>query len=164
MILPLRRRHRRMFAVIGILLPVAFIAGIAARKPIPTSTVPETISAQPEAFTKLVWDRSDLFPKTTVRAQLLRDEGNLNRLAVILAASREFAKPDVLVYWVPAETNVRDTIPDEAVLLGAFRPNQPLPLPSNDSKQPGLLILYSLADQEIVEVSKQVQWPSHSAM
>ena len=28
MILPLRRRHRRMFAVIGVLLPLAFMAGV----------------------------------------------------------------------------------------------------------------------------------------
>lgn len=39
MILPLRKRHWRMFAVLAILLPVLFAAGIAARKPLPPANV-----------------------------------------------------------------------------------------------------------------------------
>src|SRR5262245_3083996 len=44
-ILPLRQRHRLMVCTLGVLLPVAFVAGIAARKPAPVAgTVPAALN------------------------------------------------------------------------------------------------------------------------
>jgi hypothetical protein len=47
-----------------------------------------------------------------------------------------------------------DILPDAAQLLGAFSSSSALALPENLTMQNGALLLYSLADNEIVEVSK----------
>ena len=148
MILPLRRRHRRMFAVIGVLLPVAFVAGVAARKPIPTASPSgqETLLNQ--------WERLDLFTNTTVHVQLLRKASNTNRTAILMSAPKDFVKADLLVYWLPANSTLKDNIPDNAILLGAFVSGRPLPMPPALAGKPGTLALYSLADHEIVSISQ----------
>src|SRR5947208_1940795 len=119
MILPLRRRHRRIFAVIGILLPIAFVAGIAARKPIPTTALSDAFSNS-ETFSVNHWDRSDLFTNIAIRVQLLHRGLNTNQIAIQMSASKGFVKADLLIYWLPAESTLKETIPDDAVLLGAF--------------------------------------------
>src|SRR5262245_6064547 len=107
MILPLRRRHRRMFAVIGILLPLAFVAGIAARRPIPTTKLPAP--SQQDAFTKTIWERSDLFPKSAIRTLLLSRDASTDSLAVQLMPPPDFVKPDLLVYWLLTEPKTKET-------------------------------------------------------
>ena len=155
MILPLRRRHRRMFAVIGVLLPVAFVAGVAARKPIPTKAPSDALLSPRQTFSQSGWNRSDLFTTVAVRVQLLHDGANTNRSALQISTPKDFVKADLLVYWLPAESILRDNIPDVAILLGAFS-GQPLPMPPTVAGKPGSLVLYSLADHEIVEASKQL--------
>src|SRR5262249_33329613 len=111
MILPLRRRHRRMFAVIGVLLPVAFVAGVAARKPIPTAALPAGLISAQATFSPSQWERLDLFTNTTVRVRLLRDASNTNRTAIQMSAPKGFVKADLLVYWLPANSTLKDTVP-----------------------------------------------------
>jgi hypothetical protein len=153
MILPLRRRHRRMFAVIGILLPMTFVAGIAARKPIPTTGLSDAFSNS-ETFSVNHWDRSDLFTNIAIRVQLLHRGLNTNQIAIQMSASNGFVKADLLIYWLPAESTLKETIPDDAVLLGAFVSGQLLPVPPPLAEKSGRLILYGLADHEVVGVSK----------
>ena len=153
MILPLRRRHRRMFAVIGILLPVAFVAGVAARKPVPTTAPSDALLFPRQTFSQNGWNRSDLFTNVAVRVQLLHDTANTNRIALQISTPKGFVKADLLVYWLPAESMLKANIPDNAVLLGAFVSGQPLPLPLTVTEKPGRLILYSLGDHEIVSIS-----------
>ena len=47
MILPLRKRHRRMFAVLAIVLPLLFAVGVIARKPLPPANVLPPSLAKP---------------------------------------------------------------------------------------------------------------------
>lgn len=155
MLLPLRRRHRRMFAVIGVLLPVSFVAGVAARKPVPTTTALPLLSPSAQAAYSInQWERHDLFTNASVRVQLLREASNGNRTAIQLSAPKGFVKADLLVYWLPAKSAPNDHIPDDAVLLGAFLSGQPLPVPAALTSKTGSLILYSLADHEITATSK----------
>jgi hypothetical protein len=63
-------------------------------------------------------------------------------------------KPDLIVYWIPGNPNITETLPDNARLLGAFNSFVPLSLSPDARTGSGVLVLYSLADQEIVEVSK----------
>jgi len=153
MTLPLRRRHRRMFAVIGILLPVAFVAGVAARKPIP-ATASNALLPPRQTFSQSGWNRSGLFTNVGVRVQLLHDAANTNRIALQISTPKDFVKADLLVYWLPADSILKDNIPDDAVLLGAFASGQPLPMPPTVAQKSGRLILYSLADHEILSVSQ----------
>lgn len=153
MILALRERHRRMFASLGILLPIAFVVGIAARKPVPgADSLPEVLTASPQQFAATGWARRDLFEKGHVQVRLLRAEGS-GRFAVTLSAGKDFVKPDLLVYWVAGSPSGTDKLPDRAMLLGSFSTST-LVLPAEASTTEGSLVLFSLADQEIVDVSR----------
>lgn len=155
MIRPLRQRHRRMIIVLGVFLPVAFAVGIAARKPVPgMNSLPKELVASPQKFAVTEWERADLFAKTPIQVRLLRENAGKGGFAVEFSASKDFVKPDLIVYWVAGNSNLTDKLPDNARLLGAFNSSVALSLPPATATGSGVLVLYSLADQEIVEVSK----------
>jgi hypothetical protein len=154
MIRPLRQRHRRMVIVLGVFLPVAFAVGIAARKPVPgmISLPIELVMQQKFAVTE--WERADLFTKSPIRVRLLRESADVGRFAVEFSAAKGFVKPDLIVYWVTGSPNATTALPENARLLGAFNASMALVLPPDAASGNGVLVLYSLADQELVEVSK----------
>jgi hypothetical protein len=154
MILALRKRHRPTFLALGIFLPMAFVIGIATRPPSPVlSALPSALAAIPPAFTELQWDRNDLFAKASIQARLLREHAGSGRYQIALSYSHEFAKPDVLVYWADGKVDSAVAqLPANARLLGECNLESALLLP--DHATSGSLILYSLANHEIVDVSK----------
>src|SRR6266436_5958076 len=155
MIRPLRKRHRRMVIVLGVLLPVAFAVGIAARKPLPGMTsLPKELVGSPQKFAVTQWERADLFTKAPIQVRLLRESAGAGHLAVEFSAAKDFVKPDLIVYWVTGSQNITDTLPENARLLGTFSSSVALWLSPDAAPGSGGLVLYSLADQEIVEVSK----------
>ena len=157
MIRPLRQRHRRMITIIGVLLPIAFAAGIAAHRPAPTvATLPTALATTQRHFEAVEWERADLFTKTPIQVRLLRESAGAGHFAVEFSAARDFVKPDLIVYWVAGSPNVTDTLPDNARLLGVFNSSVALWLPPDGWPGSGVLVLYSLADQEIVGVSKPI--------
>ncbi len=155
MIRPLRQRHHRMVIVLGVFLPIAFVVGIAARKPVPGMTsLPKELVASPQQFAVTEWERTDLFAKTPIQVRLLRESAGAGQYVVEFTAAKDFVKPDLIVYWVAGGPNLTDKLPDNARLLGAFNSSVALPLSPDAAPGSGVLVLYSLADQEIVEVSK----------
>jgi len=155
MIRPLRQRHRRMVIVLGVFLPIPFLIGIAARKSVPgVTSLPQELVASPQKFAVTEWERADLFTKTPIQVRLLRESAGAGHFAVEFSAARDFVKPDLIVYWVAGSPNVTDTLPDNARLLGVFNSSVALSLPPDAGPDSGVLVLYSLADQEIVGVSK----------
>ena len=160
MIRPLRQRHRRMVVGLGVLLPIAFAVGIVARKPVPVAaSLPAALVQPSPAFAAAEWDRSDLFAKAHIKIQLLRESADSRRLAVKFFADNNFVKPDLIAYWIAGEAPVTDSVPDSAQLLGGFAQAEALPLPDDAAMRGGRLVLYSLADQEIVDVSKPLPLP-----
>jgi hypothetical protein len=158
MIHPLRQRHRHIFMVLGVFLPVAFTVGIAVRKPAPLANeLPAALAVAPQAFENIEWQRADLFAKSPVQLRLLRGQSGTGTFAVAFSTTKDFVKPDLLVYWVAGNSNLTNSLPDNAILLGAFT-STPLLLPDNAAKSDGLLLLYSLADNEIVDVSKSIRF------
>ena len=144
-----------MVIVLGIFLPIAFAAGIVARKPVPTvRLLPAPLSGPAQHFTVLKWERNDLFTKTPMSVRLLREASNAGPPGIQCSAGKEFAKPDLLVYWVAAGTKVTDTIPDNSFLLGAPCSSVAMPLPAEANAASGVLVLCSLADHELIETSK----------
>lgn len=157
MILPLRQRHRRIFAIIGVLLPLLFVVGIAVRRAVPQpETLPPELSSQTVTFTATGYERADLFPESPVQVRLWREQGS-GRFAVGFTAAKDFLKPDLMAYWSAARPAANDTLPPNASLLGAFVAG-PLTLPEEASAKDGFLILFSLANQEIVDVSKPTRF------
>jgi hypothetical protein len=156
MIRPLRRRHRVMVFALAITLPAGFAVGIASRTEVPASKpgapgIHSEIHKQSE-----IWSRNDLWEKKAIQTRLLSINPGSRELAVALVALDEIVRPDLLVYWVPGEFKLLNSLPDDSFLLGSFEQSTPTPLtlPEPATKQIGVLVLYSLADQELVAVSK----------
>jgi len=155
--LPLRQRHRRMFAVLAVVLPLLFVVGIAVRRTVPQpETLPPELSPKTVTFTATSYERDDLFDKSPVRVRLYRDNES-GASAVGLSSSKDFLKPDLMVYWSAGSPTTSDTLPSEAKLLGAFVTTT-LVLPAEASATNGSLILFSLANQEIVDVSRPTRF------
>jgi hypothetical protein len=158
MILALRQRHRRMFAVLGVLLPVAFAVGIAARRPVPgVNALPKELAPAATRFESRVWQRSDLFARSAVQVRLLRERAGAGGFAVEFSAPKDFVKPDLIVYWLAGNPNLTGQLPEKAVLLGAFS-SRAVALPAGAANEDGVLVLFSLANQEIVDVSKPTRF------
>jgi hypothetical protein len=158
MIRPLRQHHRHVVIAFGLFVPIAFAVGIAARKPppemdaLPKEILPAATSSAPEA-----WFRADLFPKSSVQVRLLREQSGEATFALTFTAARDFVKPDLLVYWVAANSTITDTLPDGAILLGTFTSPQ-LPLPPTATESESRLLLFSVADNQIVDASKPLRF------
>ncbi len=160
MIRPLRQRHRRMVLVLGIFLPTAFAGGIAARKSVPgMASLPGELIVSTEEFTVTEWERADLFKNSPIQVRLVRERASTGRFAVKFSTVKDFVKPDLIVYWVVGSPNITNTLPDNAQLLGAFDPGNPLPLTQQAGSGSGMLVLYSLADQAIIETSIRFSLP-----
>ena len=158
MIRPLRQRHRRMVTFLGVLLPVVLVAGIAARKPVPDMTsLPAELVASRQNFAATEWERADLFTKNPIQVRLLRESTGAGRSAVMLSAAKDFVKPDLIVYWIAGNPSLTDTLPDKARLLGGFEAKALL-LPAEASETNGLLVLFSLANGEVVDVSQPIRF------
>jgi|SRR6516162_4934170 len=156
MIRPLRRRHRVIVFALTITLPAAFAVGIASRSEVPTSK-----SGAPGLHAEIhgqieIWRRNDLWAKKAIQTRLLRISPDSRQLVVALQAIDRIVRPDLLVYWTPGEPKTLNSLPEDSFLLGSFEQSAPTPftLPEPAKKQTGVLVLYSLADQEIVAVSK----------
>lgn len=155
MIRSLRQRHRRIFTALAVILPAAFALGVAGRKPVPAVTsLSAALAPATNAFAATIWARNDLFSKNSIRAVLLRERSDAGRYAIQLFAPANFAKPDLLIYWIAASSELKERIPDDAMLIGAFNPASPLQLSDATVLRQGKLVLYSLADGEIVDASK----------
>jgi len=160
MIRPLRQRHYQAFVAIGFLLPIVFAFGLVARKPFPTlDAVPAELAATPPQFHVLEWERTGLFAKSPINVRLLRENLNPGALAVAFSVAKDyFIQPDLMVYWVAGNPPVGTNLPDAAKLLGGFNSGA-LPLPAAAVATNGVLVLYSLADHAIVDVSQPIQLP-----
>jgi hypothetical protein len=159
MIRPLRQRHYQTFVAIGFLLPLVFALGIVARKPFPTmDSLPDELSASTQKFLVPEWERTNLFVKSPIQVRLLRENSDTGSLAVAFSAARDyFIKPDLMVYWIAGNPVIGNQLPGSAKLLGGFNSGD-LPLSAETAATNGVLVLYSLADNEIVDVSKPVQF------
>ena len=158
MIRPLRIRHRRIFTALGLMLPIAFGLGIAARKPVPVATnLPAEFNLGASPYAASDWEETDIFTHAPVHVLTLRRPIRGGRPTIALTAGPDFVKPDLLVYWLAGKSKAADRLPDEAVLLGAFG-SPALSLPDEATRMDGAIFLYSLADGEVVAVSRPVRF------
>jgi hypothetical protein len=145
-----------MLLALTITLPAAFAVGIATRKEVPVSTLRIRGLQQESRNQSTLWVRNDLWGKNEIQTRLLTLGSGSREFAVELVPTNQITRPDLLVYWVPGERKFGKLMPDNASLLGSFEQSRPTPLllPDAASKQTGILVLYSLADQEIEAVSR----------
>jgi hypothetical protein len=140
-----------MVCTLGVLLPVAFATGLVARKPVPVAAMlPSVLVSQANEFGRVVWTKTDIWPDQRVITNLRRDAAGSVAVELMF---RDLAKPDVLVYWAAGQETTAEGLPDNARLLGALSSRTPLHIPVDVHGEAGRLILYSLADHEVVAAS-----------
>ena len=155
MIRPLRQRHRMVVLALSALVPAAFVLGVTSRRSLPAVvSIRSAFGSQSAASYEPRWTRDELWEKQQLRTRLLEDPTRSN-LALEVTASEPIARPDVLLYWISGNPNVGDSVPNDAILLGTWiqEPPKAIEIPQT-AKGDGRLILYSLADHEILNVSK----------
>jgi hypothetical protein len=156
MILPLRQLHRRIVIVLAIVMPVALAVAVDERKPIPkVPGLPATLAPAPFEFDAIVWAQKQLFPGEVIQAQILRQANSTGHYAIQFSFPKDFLKPDLLVYWVRGGDIISQDLPKNAILLGGFG-SIPLPLSDDVTQSAGAFLLYSLADNKVVDVSGPV--------
>lgn len=152
MIRPLRQRHRIIITAIAIFLPIAFMAGIAARKVIPAMELPAAIAQPRPEFLHMIFEKDDFWPGLQVAVRVFADSLPPANLAVELQPQRYLKMPDILIYWSASQPTNLEKLPESAYLVGTLSGLEarrfPLPSPALDSD--GTLILYSLARQEMI--------------
>jgi len=157
MIRPLRIYHRRIFTMLGLLLPIGFGLGIAARKPVPiAANLSAALNPAARPYVASDWEQADIFTNAPVYVHTLRQTVRGHR-AIAISAEPGFVKPDLLAYWASAKPGMADKLPTNAILLGAFNAPELL-LPDEATKTDGAIVLYSLADGEIVAASRHVRF------
>ena len=154
MIRALRQRHRHAIVALGIFAPVAFGVGLSVRAPVQVMPgFPPGLHLGPPAATPTEWCRTNLFSKLPITVRQLRENPPALRVAVAFTAAPEFLQPDLLVYWQPGSPILADALPDSATLAGGF--DEPvLFLPAEAGTRPGFFVLYSLANNKILDVSR----------
>ena len=150
MILPLRTRHRRVMTALAIALPLLFVAGLRARRPVPlTAALPAAFESASHSETlgskvldaggesiEVSWrdDSSGREPRRELRLQ----GASLDRVA------------DPLVYWSRSAGTSVDKLPGDAALIGPAGVWGRVP--RGIDVRGGRLIVYSLALDEVVAV------------
>lgn len=157
MIRPLRQVHRHQVILLGILLPIVFVLGIAVRKTVPAmAELPQGLVPMLSWVRCSNFDGYGAFHKRPVFVDLWCQKNGSGPFAVSFDADANFVEPDLMVYWVAGSPSRVETLPADAILLGAFG-RTPLPLSKEVSSADGRLVLYSLADGEIVDVSESMR-------
>jgi hypothetical protein len=157
MIYSLRQQHRRIVIALSLFLPAIFVLGIAARRPVPIDRELSVPAAEANLnLNQVLWERPGLFSKSPVTVGLWGG-ADLSKAALKLTVVGDFVQPDVMVYWVAGTPKTTHVLPDQAVLLGAFS-SRIFPLRRAWRHTAGVIVLYSVADGAIVDVSQPVQW------
>src|SRR3989442_10262266 len=111
---PLRQRHRAMVCSLGVLVPLAFVAGVAARRPVPASrSVPTALESRASDFVTVLWTRADFWPGQRIITSLRRNAAGSVAVELLI---RDLVRPDVLVYWAAGAETAGEGLPDTARL------------------------------------------------
>ena len=142
MIQPLRKMHRTIFTLLGIALPILFIAGLASRHaPLFSVRPAEDKLAQNNGGTEFVVNRGS--SKFTVHLMENRKGGPEREFLAIPDSG--FLAPDVFVYW--SETKPETSIGANARLLGKLVPRGLYRIPAGSG---GYFVIYSVAQNEVL--------------
>ena len=146
-----------MFVGLGVVLPIIFFVGVSARKPSPVmSSLPAGLEARPDFSGQSIPLKTFAFTHSPALAKVFNIQPGSNLFTAEISSAKELARPDVLVYWVSGNPGELTDLPAQAILLGELG-TLPLSLPAT-ARQGGVLILYSLADGELVDSSKPISF------
>lgn len=157
MILSLRQRHRLLMFSLAIILPVAFVAALFVRQPIPaTPELPVNFPPLSNESWRLVFEKDDLWPGLPISTRLYSNRQSDTLLTLELQPRENLKTPDILVYCHPAFSASLNQLPERAQLLGTLAGMEKrwFMLPLAKSEQETAIMLYSLAHQKIIAAIK----------
>jgi hypothetical protein len=144
MIQPLRKIHRAVFLILGIVLPVLFISGLVARHA-PLSPGDRTRDAlegsNVSGGTKFVMNAGSTMHKVRLIENTM---SGIDREFELIPDS-EFLAPDVFLYW--SLTNKESSLDADAKLLGKLGPGERYRIPAGVG---GYFVLYSVAQHRVL--------------
>ena len=154
MIRPLRRRHLIFSFLMVTGLPLMVIIGYLKTKDSVSMEAPPILDdSVRESFPLEVWHKSRLWKNYPgMDTRLLSNVAPEHELAVELTFDGTITRPDLLLYWSPRSFSTRLGIHDGMHLLGAYTNSQTtiFKLPDVARHRDGFLLLYSLAEDEMV--------------
>jgi hypothetical protein len=143
-IAPLRARHRAMFAVLAIALPVSFVLALRARDD------ESNVATLPEAL-QSVGERGNTYVTLQNDEEFRFAFGSTPRVVAVEHVSGERA-PDLLVYWTPSAPQMHE-LPSGSVLLGALGERERrFVLPDAVNEHAGAFVVFALAHGAVIAV------------
>jgi len=147
-IAPLRTRHRAIFGVLLVALPVIFVLALRARDD------ERNVATLPEA---LAGDGPELGERGSTYVTLQNGEefrfafGSTPRVVAVEQVSGERA-PDLLVYWTPSAPQMHE-LPSGSILLGALGERERrFTLPEAVDEHGGAFVVFALAHGAVIAV------------
>lgn len=151
MIRPLRERHRIVATTLALVLPVGFVAAIAARRDAPRSETWQTgATIVDEPGPGAQWIPLSGSADFELHWKTGRASDGSGRL-LALWPQQDPRRPQVLVYRTKQRQD-SEQLPEDAVLLGALAGTEVRRFPIAEAAMAfdGRLLLYSLGHQEII--------------
>jgi hypothetical protein len=158
-IAPLRRRHRRLFAVLALALPIGYVGALLSRPQMPRDALRET-----DLPDVVLWSDADALRPLEVTVSMRRPptppDGSQPEPVVALEPRTAPLVPDLLLYWTAAPASIGAALPDGAFLLGAFGGDRGVAFRpcAAQSSTAGRAVLYSLAHQRVTAVAELPAW------
>lgn len=152
MILSLRRRHRWLTTILSVLLPLAFVAALFARKVPRANEASAAFPALAPTLSQVLLSKNDLWPNHNISTRVCGDAHLPTQLTLELQPLEELKAPEVLIYWSPQNAGAPEVLLHEAYLLGTLAGKQKRTwlLPEAALRADGTLIMYSLGYQKIL--------------
>ena len=159
MIHSLRKRHRRASMVLAVLVPGLFAIGLGMR-----TEWPDAMKIGTGPRSAQVGGIDDLWSTDGARTTLVQVRDGSRRIVIEGPDPFVAIIADPLLYWAVEERDFGDSLPEGAVFLGPFDSSSGVILSSTPdvTEASGRLIVYSLARQEIVAVSRNFDWSEFS--
>ncbi len=146
MINSLRKRHRGIFGLLAIALPLLFIAALLARKPVPKmSEYSLATETDASGFPHLLYSSGDNFADPLIVTYLRSDSLPAANLLLQLDVKEHLQAPEPLLYWIRSSKTAEFPPPATAIFLGSIRGKglQDFTLPSDAQETDGRLVIYS---------------------
>ncbi len=145
-----RLMHRQMFLLLAFLIPALLFVGLAFRPDVPPVSKPDITLLTKAGFAPTLPGNLTRIQAGEQGFEIGLEAKSPMTSSLIIRSVNPLLKPDLLVYWVP-ESIQNHSLPEHALLLGELMGTsfRHMTLPTAATTEPGSLVIYSLAHQEV---------------
>lgn len=142
--------HRQMFLLLAFLIPALLFVGLVFRPDVPPVSKPDLALLTQAGFASTIPGNLARIQAEEQTFEIGLETDSSTTSSLIIRSVNPLLKPDLLVYWVP-ESIQNNSLPDKALLLGELMGTsfRRMTLPTAATTEPGFLVIYSLAHQEV---------------